>query len=350
MNIQTTREMTTAPRSAVVSDADWTEIRTTTIAAHETPALFVAVAETGNAGDGEDAFEDDAGEPVNAYVSPLSLWALKTGALKDAGGTRPRSLWSRVKWGVIDQIADENGLETRRPAGVYLHPDLPMMSSRIDVEASDDGGATWLPMIVCNVAGGTADTWRNAVGEWTVPEAMVLQMQHHMAVTGSDRAFVGAMFGGVTNRLFVVGRDDELILEIEHAIADFWACVTERRRPQAGGSRDAAVMSRLNAIINPDAPVVDRSNDLDFLSLLERKNALSAERNRLDKEIKELNARLAASMDGVAAAIVGDGKQLSWVRIEGKQMNFWRAPSARLQLRKLTDRCAGTPATKLAES
>ncbi len=127
-----------------MTDADWSDIRKNTIAAHETPALFQSVAEIAETSEDHEDFETDEGIAISAYASPLSLWEMKSGLYNGAGSGK-RGLWSRIKWGVIEAACEERSIETRRTEGVYLHPEIDFMSSRIDREATDDGGETWVP-------------------------------------------------------------------------------------------------------------------------------------------------------------------------------------------------------------
>lgn len=300
------------------TDADWTEIRKTTVAAHETPALFESVAEIADTSEDHEEFETQDGVSISAYSSPLALWEMKTGQYEGAGSTK-RGLWSRIKWGVIQAECEEREFETRRPEGVYIHPDIDFMSSRVDQEATDDGGATWVPVTSYNVAGTMTDTWRNAVGQWVVPEYVEIEAQHHMAVSGAARCFVVCLFGGVTTRFFVVERDEELIEDITETIKDFWSRVTDMQRPDDSGVRDAKVMNRLNSKINPETDVVDMRGDLDFLSLIEKKDALSKKANGLKKEIDAIKAQIAAKMEGIGSAVISDTKQYVWITVEDKE-------------------------------
>lgn len=331
----------TAPSTTRTTDADWSDIRRTTIAAHETAALFESVAETSALTEDHDEFEDDVGNPIGAYGSPLALWEMKTGLYTDSANRGP-GLWSKIKWGVITYVCQEHGIETRRPAGVYLHPELDYMSSRVDFEGSDDGGETWDPIVGYNVAGTLADTWRNAIGEWTPPEHVRIAAQHHMAVSGAHRCFIIALFGGVSTKLFVIERDEELVEAIVETIESFWSCVEERRRPAASGARDAQVLNRLCSQIDPDKEVVDMRQDKEFLELIERKEALSSKKGKIEKEIKEINARITEKMDGVGSAVISDTHQYGWVTIAEKEEPAKIKPGySYTRKRKISEKNAG---------
>ena len=333
-----------------ITDADWNDLRKSSIAAHETPALFESVAEIAEEGEDHEEFQTDDGVSISAYSSPLALWEMKSGLLTAAGNGK-RGLWSRIKWGVIEAVFDDEGVETRRPEGVYLHKDLDFMSSRLDREVSNDGGQTWFPVVSYNVAGTMADTWRNAVGEWVVPEYVEIEAHHHMAVTNTERCFVVALFGGVTPRLFTVERDEDLIVDIVETIQAFWGCVQDGKRPEDNGVRDAKVMNRLNSKINPDTEVVDKRNDLEFLSLIEKKDSLSKKANTLKKEIDAIKAEIASRMEGIGSAIISDTKQYVWVSVKDKpQPASIKKGYTYLSARKISEKSAGKKLMEMVSS
>jgi predicted phage-related endonuclease len=327
---------------ARTTDADWADIRQATIAAHETPALFESVAELSNTdSDDHQDCETEEGTPVSAYGSPMSLWELKTGRYNDVGNGK-RGLWSRIKWGVMAAAAEERGIETKRPDGVYIHPEYDFMSSRIDMDATEDGGATWIPMISFNVAGTLAETWRNATGDWTPPEQVQIQAQHHMAVSGTEKLFVVALFGGVSIRFFVIERDEELIEAVLDTVVGFWDAVQNDRRPKPSGARDADVMSRLYSKIDPKTEVIDMRGNAKFVEMVGLKARKASEKTALEKEIKALNAQLLEMMEGVGSAIIEDGRQLTWTHTEAGEVSYTRSASSRLIAKKISEKTAGT--------
>jgi predicted phage-related endonuclease len=331
-----------------VSNDTYEDIRAKTLMPHETPSLFESVAEISTTDtETDEEFTDQDGEAVNAFASPLSLWEMKTGRYKSAPPTT-RSLWSRMKWGVMDACAENDGLETRRPAGTYIHPTVSMLSAKPDMEVSDDG-QNWYPMIAKNVASTMADMWKNAVGQHTPPENMFVEGHQHMAVTGADRFYIAALFGGVTTKLFVIHRDDDLIADIEEAAQAFWECVENDRMPKPSGVKDATVIGRINAIIDPKDAVVDMTGDTDFQSAWEEKETLAKDKTKIEKRLKELTAHLNERLNGCSSAILSETRQVKWVKQEEKVVSFVRKASAHLRASKISEKAAGTPIQELVD-
>lgn len=333
-----------------ISTADFDDIRKNTLQAHEITALFESVAGISGVAEPEDEMDTHTqeGASVNAYGSPLSLWEVKMGHLVQTPPAT-RSLWSRVKWGVCQAAIEEMGAEGRRPEGVMLDDANPRMSSRVDMEISLDLGTTWEPMVAKNVTGSMLDTWRNAVGEWVVPEATILEAQHHMMVRGAQRLHIAAMFSGTTVRRFIVERDEELIAEIAHAGAQFWNRVDTNTRPKATTPGDQKVIARLNAIIDPKEEILDFRGDSTIQQMLAERERIKAEQKALQAQSNALDAELRARMDGFAAALVSDTHQLRWVRTAAQEITYTKHASAHLRTTKISKRAAGSTLDALIE-
>lgn len=331
------------------TDMDWSELREKTIAAHETPALFESIAEISDESDDHEDFETEGGVSISAYSSPINLWAMKTGQYNKVSDGK-RGLWSRIKWGVIQQAFDDQDVELRRPEKVLLHPSLDFMSSNVDMELSEDNGQTWLPVISFNVASSVLDTWRNAVGEWIAPEYVQIQAQHHLAVRGGSACHVVGLFGGITPRVFKIERDEFLVGEIVETIMAFWTCVTENRRPSQATEKDLAVMNYLCSQINPETTIIDARTDDELLKLLNRKEGLGAKKRKIEEELEEIKLRLAERMEGVGAAIISETQQLAWIRTGESVVSYTKPAGAYLRTRKNSAKNAGSILTELVKS
>ena len=315
--MSTSKLKVTTNIAPIISTASWSDLRKNTISAFETPSLFETIAENNSLTEDHDEFENTEGTPIGAYSSPLSLWEMKMGLYCE----RPKKagLWSKMKWGLITYMCQEENIETRHPEGTYIHPQIPFMSSKLDMEGTTDGGKTWCPIITYNVAGSMAATWRNAAGQWKAPENALITANHHMAVTGAKYCYIIALFGGVTPEIFCVERDEHLVRDITETIINFWSCVTEKRRPRSAGARDLQVLNRLCAQIDPEKGVKDFRKDNELAILHEKKKKISAEQNALKKQGDAISAQIAEKMDQCGAAILDDMTMLYWVTVEEKE-------------------------------
>jgi predicted phage-related endonuclease len=338
------------PKVIEVRDrAHWEEIRSGTVGASESAALFETVANEFDVSaeaeqDGVDYEEE--GEPISPYMSPLGLWALKSGRIK----AKPTNNNTRIEWGtqlepvIAEHIAAKSGWTLRKPLGYYVHPRIPRMGASLDFEVEVDGTGRWYPFEIKNVAVDERWKWRNAVGEWVVPGHIQIQAQHQLAVTGLERCYIGVLFGGNEDRVFEIERDDALIKEIEAAVKDFWWHVDNDKAPEANLSRDGWVIKRLYAMVDPQN-VIDLSNDADVRELVANMKHHSSQASFHKKEADRLRQELTMRLGSASHAYLGDAIITSTI-VEGAQVSYYREPYRKITVSKPKKKHAGLPVTK----
>ncbi|AIT14555.1 RecE-like exonuclease [Mycobacterium phage Tapioca] len=149
---------------------------------------------------------------MGKYGSPFSVWADKTGK------SRPDDETEAMMWGTLlepvirAELARRLGVEIVecptlrsqvRPWQLY-NPDGLILSQNALVEIKN--ASAWL-----------AHDWDDQV-----PDHAELQVQHGMAVTGADGAYVAGLVGGNRLRWEYIPRDDELIDTINAAEQHLW--------------------------------------------------------------------------------------------------------------------------------
>lgn len=320
----------TAPRP---TDMDWETLREKTLGAHETPALFEEV-EIDDEDDRHETFTTASGVPVGAYATELSLWEMKTGRYTPDPRSR-RSLWSRIKHGVIADAMEAKGFAhiDHKPQ-VMLHPRLDIMASRIDALVSLDG-LTWEPVIAFNLPVRKVALWHGDGGEKTPPHHVVIQAQHHMAVRRCDRVHVVALSGGVDVWSFEIAADADLVSEIEAAATDFFADVAADRQPPGNPDRDLNVLQRLAVPNKNQGTHADLTDDTELLDLVNAREAKTAEMKALKSDVQRISAKITERMTGIETARVSDHKELAWVRRKGGPVSYISKPSAHIMLRNI---------------
>lgn len=315
------------------TDMEWDALREKTLAAHEVPALFEEI-EVDDSGDQLEEFTNADGIPVGAYATELALWEMKTGRYTPAPNAK-RSLWSRIKHGVIANAMDHLGYpEIDHRPGVMLHPRLDAMSSRLDALASRDGH-TYEPVIAFNVPSTKVSTWRGSDGDWQPPFHVLLQAQHHMAVRRCEAVHVVALVGGVDPRTFLIEADPEMIEDIEAAVVDFFEAVASDTQPRPDPDRDLRVLQRLAPPKEDEGAEADLSEDRAFLDLINERNALTKQRSDLEKDIKRISAQITERMSGFERARISDTQEVAWVRKKGGPVSYIAKPSVHFVVRKI---------------
>ena len=184
----------------------------------------------------------DAGTAVglNPYQSPLELWMIKTGRDSDMPKIDPNDETSPTYWGsllepiVAAHYTKRTGNRVRKINAVLQHanPDLAWMLANIDREVV---GANDVQILECKTAGEFgARLWREGV-----PNYVVCQVQHQLAVTGKESADVCVLICGQEIRVYRIQRDDELIARLIELERQFWHYVETDTPPPADGSESA---------------------------------------------------------------------------------------------------------------
>jgi putative phage-type endonuclease len=150
---------------------------------------------------------------LGKYGSPFSVWLDKTGRARPAEETEVM-MWGTILEPLIRaelarrldvQITECTTLRSRQRPWQLYNPDGLIPDLRAVVEIKN--ASAWL-------------AWEWLDGE--VPDHAELQVQHGMAVTGADGAYVCGLIGGNRLRYEYVPRDDRLIGIINAAEELFW--------------------------------------------------------------------------------------------------------------------------------
>ncbi|MFZ6772344.1 YqaJ viral recombinase family protein [Undibacterium sp. SXout7W] len=257
----------------------------------------------------------DAGTAVglNPYQSPLELWMIKTGRDADLPKIDPNDETSPTYWGsllepiVAAHYTRRSGNRVRKINAVLQHPDpdKSWMLANIDREVT---GAPDVQILECKTAGEFGvRLWREGV-----PEYIVCQVQHQLAVTGKTAADVCVLVCGQEIRIYRITRDDELIARLIELERQFWHYVETDTPPPADGSESADMALRC---LYPQ----DAGNHLD-LREDKQMSAIFADLVNLRADIdsrEELAALLAQQIQqrlGQASTASFDSGRVSWKR------------------------------------
>jgi putative phage-type endonuclease len=175
---------------------------------------------------------------LSPYQSALELWLVKTGRDADLRQPDADDTTEPVYWGtllepiVAASYTKQTGNRVRRVNAVLQHPTIPWMLANIDREIV---GVPGVQILECKTAGEFgARLWREGV-----PEYVVCQVQHQLAVTGKQAADVAVLLCGQKLEVHRIERDDEVIARLIELEAAFWRYVETDTPPPADGSESA---------------------------------------------------------------------------------------------------------------
>lgn len=216
------------------------------------------------------------------YMTQFDLWHRKRSGVVPEFKTNDRMAWgNRLEAAIAYGIAEEQGWEVKPMKEYFRNPDLRMGSS-FDFVITNLGEPVHLEIKNVDYLA-FRDGWlEHDDGSIEAPIHIELQVQHQMAVSGFERAFIGAFIGG--NRGVVIERlrDEDVIRAIKSKVAAFWKTVDEGLEPDPVMPGDAEVIIRLNQYAKP-GKVLSADGDHTLAVLLaEYRSAAAAEKNAKD--------------------------------------------------------------------
>ena len=224
---------------------------------------------------------------LSPYQSMLELWLTKTGRDANLPKPDPDDTTEPVYWGTILEpivaasYTRQTGNRVRRVNAVLQHPTIPFMLANVDREVV---GHREVQLLECKTAGEFgARLWRDGV-----PEYVVCQVQHQLAVTGKQSADVAILLCGQKLDVHRIERDDALIARLIELEAAFWRYVETDTPPPADGSESA---DRALRCLYPGAGgTVDFTDDRRLSSAFADLVAVRAEietRQTLEAQLKQ---------------------------------------------------------------
>lgn len=250
---------------------------------------------------------------LSPYQSPLELWMIKTGRDSELPKIDPKDETTPVYWGsllepiVAAHYTRRTGNKVRRINAVLQHPDpdKAWMLANIDREVI---GAGDVQVLECKTAGEFgARLWRDGV-----PDYVVCQVQHQLAVTGKAAADVCVLICGQEIQVFRIQRDDALIGRLVELERQFWKFVETDTPPPVDGS-DSADRALRCLYPNDSGNTLDFSSDRDLSSAFADLVAIRrdiAEREKIEALLKQ---KIQQQMGDASRAVFETGS-VTWKR------------------------------------
>lgn len=154
---------------------------------------------------------------LNAFSSPYSLWAEKTGKIPGFSGNLATEVGTYLEEFVAQKFAAETGKKVRKVNQSFLNTDYPWAIANIDREiVGEDAG-----LEIKTTSGMNLQRFKG--GEY--PANYYCQCVHYMAITGKKRWYLAVLIGNREFKTFTIERDDAEIAALMAAESDFWELV-----------------------------------------------------------------------------------------------------------------------------
>lgn len=175
---------------------------------------------------------------LNAYASPYSLWAEKTGKVPGFAGNLATEVGAFLEEFVAQKFAQVTGKKVRKHNQSFLNSQYPFAIANIDREiVGEDAGLEIKTTDTLNLK-------KFKGGEY--PANYYAQMVHYLAVTGKKRWYLAVLIGNKEFKWFTLERDEAEINALMTAEAAFWELVKTDTPPAVDGT--AATTETLKTI------------------------------------------------------------------------------------------------------
>ena len=236
---------------------------------------------------------------LNAYASPYSLWAEKTGKIPGFAGNLATEVGTFLEEFVAQKFAQETGKKVRKCNQSFLNSEYPFAIANIDREIiGEDAGLEIKTTDSLNLK-------KFKGGEY--PANYYAQMVHYMAVTGKKRWYLAVLIGNKEFKWFTIERDEAEINALMTAESIFWEMVKTDTPPAVDGT--AATTEALKTIYaDSDDSVCDLTA---FSANLQQYMALKKQIKELEELAEEAANRVREFM-GSSGGGECEGFKVSW--------------------------------------
>ena len=271
-------------RTVPVDRNHWLELRRADVTSTEVGALF----------------------GISPYLTRFELWHQKrSSGVVDVEPSERMQWGTRLQDAIAAGIGADRGWKIRR-VNRYIRIRELRMGASYDFEVVGDETANFE---IKNVDGLVfRQEWEeHEDGAIEAPPHIEIQVQHQMAVSGRDKAYLGVLIGG--NRVVVLERtsDAAVIAAIELAVAEFWASVESGVAPEIDYARDAAFIASLYGHAEPGKVIESPDGVGDWVAAY---RAAGAEEKSAGLRKDEMKARILEKI-GDAERVLGDGFTIS---------------------------------------
>lgn len=182
---------------------------------------------------------------VNKWKSPIAVYLEKIGEIENDLQSEPAYWGNQLEELVAREFSARTGLKIQRMNAILQHHGFPWMLANLDRVILDPERGRGV--LECKTTGAWND---KAWTEDQVPDEYMLQVQHYLAVTGFEYAYIAVLIGGQKYMYKYIARDDQIINYLIKIEADFWQMVENRTPPAVDGSQASTEV--LNLLYKPD--------------------------------------------------------------------------------------------------
>lgn len=153
---------------------------------------------------------------INPFKSGYQLWLEKTGQIEPEQSNTEYTHFGTILEPIVrKEFMQRTGLKVRQKHMLLQSEEYPFMLADLDGVINENG-----ERVIFEAK--TASSYKQEIWEGGVPAEYILQVQHHMFVTGARKTYVAALVCGNHFYCHTVERDDDMIRKIIAMEKYFW--------------------------------------------------------------------------------------------------------------------------------
>lgn len=223
---------------------------------------------------------------LNPYRSVIELWEDKIGQLPIEENENNFTHFGHLLEPIVRQeFQRQTGLKVSVRNAIFQSEQYPWMLADIDGIVTEEAGTKAI------FEAKTAIEYKKGIwDEGKIPDSYFSQLQHYMAVTGLDKAYIACLVGGNSFFYYKVLRDDSYICWLIEKEKEFWNHVQTLTMPEVDASQ--ATVRYLNETYadGTDETIIlpDEASDIaqKYLTVDEKIKSLSREKDFLSNQLK----------------------------------------------------------------
>lgn len=176
---------------------------------------------------------------LSRYMTPLELWAIKTGLIEpaDVSDKLQVRLGNKLEQIVAELFEEETGENLERVDKAYVHPKYPFLVGHIDRKICGKKAIVEIK---------TTDPFRikEFVGN-EIPQEYLIQIVYYMALTGVEIGYVACLFGNSDFVIKQIVKDKDLENDIIKKAVTFWTQFVQTKVMPTVTKSDADTLYKL---------------------------------------------------------------------------------------------------------
>lgn len=253
---------------------------------------------------------------INRYKTPIELW------MEKVNNSPPQEAGESAYWGttlepiVREEFSKRTGIEVNLVKRLLQSEESPFMQANLDGVCNDP------KLGECIFEAKTASAFKIDEWEKSIPDEYMLQIQHYMAVTGFQAAYIAVLIGGNTFKWRLVERDDELISMLIALETQFWKYVQNGTPPPVDDSDACAkylAEKYSGGVVSPAVELPGEAEKLikDYNTACEKLTAVTEEKQLAENMLKQI---LGNSEIGTIGNSIVTWKSISQERLDTKTL------------------------------